>query len=367
MTEKSKERPDGAPSGAFGGPAVERARAPAPPERPRSPAPPRSPQPERANYSPPPRNRIASERNRCAVDPLGRPRSSSSSQYGRAVDPNKAAPQPSAAGRLIGGGLQQPVTAPVTPGQRGGGLEPPPRRNSTPVGGSFKLAPGPRISFPPTSDFDNRGAEELVFEDDPHEEPTARGPMPTPLGQAEGHDAWTLDRMSRQSTVPPVRRDDFDRLRELSALPLGEAPAGGTRGGALDLVDRSRPLLPSDLVSEMEELYALDDLTGALRHAELILGRTPDNEQAQRCASNCRNRLIQLYSSKIGKLDRVVVLALGDSQLRWLGLDHRSGFLLSRVDGFSTLEELLDVCGMPRLEALKTLADLLERGAIRVQ
>jgi hypothetical protein len=233
--------------------------------------------------------------------------------------------------------------------------------------GSLELSPGPRISFPPASEYPNQGAEELVFEDDPHEEPTARGPMPSALGQAEGHDAWTLDRMSRQSTVPPVRRDDFDRLRELSALPLGEAPTGTTRGGALDLVDRSRPLLPPDLVSEMEELYALDDLTGALRHAELILGRTPDNEQALRCAENCRSRLIQLYSSKIGRLDRVVVLALGDSQLRWLGLDHRSGFLLSRVDGFSTLEELLDVCGMPRLEALKTLADLLERGAIRFQ
>jgi hypothetical protein len=117
----------------------------------------------------------------------------------------------------------------------------------------------------------------------------------------------------------------------------------------------------------MEELYALDDLTGALRHAELILGRTPDNEQAQRIAANCRARLIQLYSSKLGRLDRVVLVALGDSQLRWLGLDHRSGFLLSRIDGQSTVDELLDICGMPRLEGLKTLAYLLERGAIRLQ
>jgi hypothetical protein len=31
---------------------------------------------------------------------------------------------------------------------------------------------------------------------------------------------------------------------------------------------------------------------------------------------------------------------------------------------YSTIEELLDVCGMPRLEALKTLADPLERGVL---
>jgi hypothetical protein len=211
------------------------------------------------------------------------------------------------------------------------------------------------------------GAEEIVFEDlDRSESAAPKSSLPIPLGQAEGHDAWTMDRMSRQSTVPPVRRDDVDRLRELSALPLGDL-RGDAFGGALDLVDRSRPLLPPDLVSEMEELYALDDLTGALRHAELILGRVPDHEQAERCAANCRTRLVQLYTSKIGRLDRVAVQALGDSQVRWLGLDHRSGFLLSRVDGLCTVDELLDVCGMPRLEALKTLADLLDRGAIRLE
>jgi hypothetical protein len=224
----------------------------------------------------------------------------------------------------------------------------------------------PRFSFPPPSASGPPGAEELVFEDLDDEIPTGKSALPAPLGQAEGHDAWTMDRMSRQSTVPPVRRDDVDRLLELSALPLGDVQDQAW-GGALDLVDRSRPLLPPDLVGEMEELYALDDLSGALRHAELILGRIPDHEQAARCAANCRNRLIQLYSSKIGRLDRVVVQAMVDSQLRWLGLDHRSGFLLSRVDGVCTLEELLDVCGMPRLEALKTLADLLERGAIRFE
>jgi hypothetical protein len=263
----------------------------------------------------------------------------------------------------------KPKDRPDVPASGGGKNKPlAPLRPTIPA--AVELANGSRLSFPPTSDFPN-GADALVFEeivdDDEKEEPTARGPLAPPRMPREGHDAWSKDRVSRQSTIPPVRRDDVDRLRELSALPLGEVPTGVARGGALDLVDRSRPLSPPDLVSEMEELYALDDLTGALRHAELILGRTPDNEQAKRCATNCRNRLIQLYSSKLGRLDRVVLVALGDSQLRWLGLDHRSGFLLSRIDGQSTVDELLDICGMPRLEGLKTLAYLLERGAIKLQ
>jgi hypothetical protein len=225
------------------------------------------------------------------------------------------------------------------------------------------------LSFPPGQAGGQPGAEEVVLDEiSNNRTDRTSSSYPPPLGQSEGHDAWTLERMSRQSTVPPVRNEDVDRLRELSALRTSRRPEPlpSEEGDALDLVNRSRPSQQLDLVGEMEELYALDDLTGALRFAELILGREPDNEQAQRCAMNCRQRLIGLYASKIGDLEGVPVPALGESELRWLGLDHRSGFLLSRVDGVATVEEVLDMCGMPRLEALKTIVDLLERGAIRI-
>ncbi|MDB4967496.1 MAG: hypothetical protein JWN44_3185 [Myxococcales bacterium] len=45
-------------------------------------------------------------------------------------------------------------------------------------------------------------------------------------------------------------------------------------------------------------------------------------------------------------------------------LEPRSAFLLSRIDGSMTVEDVLDVSGMPRLEALRTMALLARRGAI---
>lgn len=225
-----------------------------------------------------------------------------------------------------------------------------------------------RPTRPVSIDLDpiESAGEDLLDELQPSEAPNAASSSyPEPLGHSEGHDAWTLERLSRQSTVPPVRTDDVDRLREMTMR--SSPPPSDLGGGALDLVDKSRPSQQLDLLGEMEELYALDDLTGALRFAELVLGREPDNPQARRCAENCRARLITLYTSKIGDLDGTPIQAMQESELRWLGLDHRAGFLLSRVDGVSTIEEVLDVCGMPRLEALKTLADLLDRGAIRVE
>lgn len=208
-------------------------------------------------------------------------------------------------------------------------------------------------------------------ERDPAGQAKSPSTNPPPLGHNEGHDAWTSQHMNRQSTIPPIRVEDVDRLREramrfsLRPQPVSSPLAG--KGSALDLADRARPSQQLDLVGEMEELYALDDLTGALRFAELILGREPQHAQAQRCADNCRSRLLALYASKIGSQQAVPVPLLSDAELRWLGLDHRAGFLLSRVDGEATVEEVLDICGMPRLEALKTLVSLLERGAIRLR
>jgi hypothetical protein len=219
--------------------------------------------------------------------------------------------------------------------------------------------------FPPNSG-PPPGSEEVVLADiaaNAGRRPSSDAPPP---GEGEGHDAWTAEHMSRQSTVPPERSDEVDRLREL-AVRSSLRPEPLDDGDAFDLVEHSRPSQQLDLVDEMEELYALDDLTGALRFAELVLGREPSNDRAKRCADNCRRRLLALYSSKLGDLDAVPVPAMADTELRWLGLDHRSGFLLSRVDGVSTVEEVLDVCGMPRLEALKTLVDLLDQGAIRVE
>jgi hypothetical protein len=64
--------------------------------------------------------------------------------------------------------------------------------------------------------------------------------------------------------------------------------------------------------------------------------------------------------------DRNSVLRLAVSKLRIaeLALDHRSGFLLSLIDGKATIEEVLDMCAMPEPEALTILHELLRRGVI---
>jgi len=117
----------------------------------------------------------------------------------------------------------------------------------------------------------------------------------------------------------------------------------------------------------MRDRYAAGDFSGALVLAEGILETDPGNRAAKRLAEKCREVLAKMYLARIGSLDQVVRVIVADDQLRWLSLDHRAGFLLSLVDGTSRVEDLLDISGMPRLEALRVFYTLLEQGAIALE
>ena len=67
-----------------------------------------------------------------------------------------------------------------------------------------------------------------------------------------------------------------------------------------------------------------------------------------------------------GSLDQVPRLVVPLHELRSLSLDHEAGFILSRIDGTSTLESLLDICGMPRWQVLRLVAKLADYGVIRL-
>jgi hypothetical protein len=146
---------------------------------------------------------------------------------------------------------------------------------------------------------------------------------------------------------------------------------GGFSGG-LDLVcaPRSTPP-PTSPNAEMnrgearlKELLELDDFTGALAVAEVLLQAVPDHEHALAARQRCRDTLRGMYESKIGDLSSVPCVRVPPEQVIWLDLDHRSGFILAQVDGGSTYEELVELAGIDRLEALRIIAQLVQKGVI---
>lgn len=55
---------------------------------------------------------------------------------------------------------------------------------------------------------------------------------------------------------------------------------------------------------------------------------------------------------------------MSEEQIRALPLDHRAGFLLSMVGLVHTVDELLDISGMSRGDAMRLLIELVDLGAI---
>jgi hypothetical protein len=95
---------------------------------------------------------------------------------------------------------------------------------------------------------------------------------------------------------------------------------------------------------------------------DLALEEHADSAVAQKLIHSNRELLFEVYRNFLGDPTRVPQLPMPMHRMPVAELDHRAAFLLSRVDGSLTIEDVLDVSGMARLDALRHVVRLLLRG-----
>jgi hypothetical protein len=134
-----------------------------------------------------------------------------------------------------------------------------------------------------------------------------------------------------------------------------------------EIVDRPPPPLEPEKSARQQigERYELGDYSGALDIAERLLREDPDDVEASDYAESCKEVLTQMYEARIGSFDRVPQVAVSEHELIWRDLDPAAGFVLSRIDGFSSFEDIIDISGMPRFETCRILDQLLQEGIIK--
>lgn len=231
-----------------------------------------------------------------------------------------------------------------------------------PVGRDYEPAE-PKPSAPPRSLSDTFGA--------PHNFPPTLPSTRTvvsPFAESANAEANHIDPLAVDLSELDVARSErhleqTEPPGEL-AISTGSLEGAGTRESTARGEPTTSPPDHDNSRPQMKDRYAMGDFTGALEIAESLLGQDAADLEAQRYATSCRDVLTQMYLSRLGGLEQIISVILPPEELRWLNLDHRAGFLLSLVDGASTVEELLDISGMPRLDALKILATLREQRAI---
>jgi hypothetical protein len=188
---------------------------------------------------------------------------------------------------------------------------------------------------------------------------TTRNRPPSPEMLARATPRSNTQRGIPAADAPPDSALDF--VQGLAPAAASVQPLAGRQAAAPAAAPPARAG-----VRELEECYAVGDYTRALQIAEQMLARSPDDVAARRYAQNCRDVLTQMFAARIGPLDQIITVVVSPQEVQWLALDHRAGFLLSLVDGQSTVDEILDISGMTRLDALKILHDLTEQQVVKL-
>jgi HD-GYP domain-containing protein (c-di-GMP phosphodiesterase class II) len=88
---------------------------------------------------------------------------------------------------------------------------------------------------------------------------------------------------------------------------------------------------------------------------------------SQRPAASDEGALEEAYLAVLGSLDAIPSSTVKGADLTKLSLDHRAGFVLTFVDGVSSIDTLIDASGLPRLEMLRILSELVTAGVLSLR
>jgi hypothetical protein len=154
----------------------------------------------------------------------------------------------------------------------------------------------------------------------------------------------------------------FDPIDARSAEILEEVDAGAPPDEAKDDQTRRRITM---LLQKAIEYTAAQDFDRAVAAADLALSEDPNSVIGQKLVTRNKDTVMHVFQNFIGDLERQPQLARPLHELGNAPISPRAAFLLSRIDGTLTIDELLDVSGMPRMEAYRHLCQLFLRGILR--
>jgi hypothetical protein len=154
--------------------------------------------------------------------------------------------------------------------------------------------------------------------------------------------------------------DDQEVTREREPSSPGSGPAPET-GSEQD--DELEALLdPERGLAAAQRLHLTGEHERSLELAERLAARYPHLplDGLEPLILENQEALEQIYIERLGPLQCIPVPQAGAERLDSLDLDPRAVFLLTRIDGTLSVEDLLDISGMSRFETARLLLRLRE-------
>jgi hypothetical protein len=126
------------------------------------------------------------------------------------------------------------------------------------------------------------------------------------------------------------------------------------------------PAKPQTPAQQIKAKIDANDYAGALSLCERELLAAPESVEIQRYADACRAMLARAYLAQLGRRSDVPRIVMGGAQLRNINLDRWAAFVMSRVDGDSSIDDIVDISGMVELDTLRILYELVQQGVVGV-
>ncbi len=123
---------------------------------------------------------------------------------------------------------------------------------------------------------------------------------------------------------------------------------------------------PRDLLAEARELFDAGEHTRSLELCRELEPILEDDEELLDLLRQNEEILASSLLAQVGGPDAVPSVTVDAEQVAQLALDHREAFLLTRIDGMLTVDEVLVISGMSRYEAAQCLLTLVQEGLVTV-
>ncbi len=123
---------------------------------------------------------------------------------------------------------------------------------------------------------------------------------------------------------------------------------------------------PSALAAEAWTLFRAGEYELALRHLRAAATLAPDNADVREAVAELEVGLRETIQAEGVKLDRVPRLVVELAQLAALNLSPEEGFVLTRIDGNSTVSAILKITPVPMLDGMLVFLRLIRAGHIRL-
>jgi hypothetical protein len=120
------------------------------------------------------------------------------------------------------------------------------------------------------------------------------------------------------------------------------------------------------LLQQARGLLRAGDSSAALDLLQSASGTGLASLEFEAMLDVARSRLVRAYCERMGDLSRTPSVVDGGASSIKFNLPSNAGFLLSMVDGMTSIEDLISLSGMDAFDALHTMNHLMEAGLVEM-